>query len=338
MRMRTFESVWFGKRLALACFVLAAAFLVSLRVADAFAAEAYPARPVRLINPWAAGGPADFVGRLYARGLSELWGTQVITDNRPGASGIIGTEIVTRAAPDGYTLLFSTISTFAINGILIKKIPYDVDRDLTLVGITAIAPYILAVRADLPARTVPELIALAKNQPGKLSFASAGPGTIVHMAGEQFKHQAGIDILHVPFKSGGPALVGVLSNEVDMMVSDLSTILVHVKGGRLRAFAAAHPRRLRPLPDVPTFAELGYPGIESSAWWAFAAPAKTTRAVLTRLEAAHAAVLARPDYIERLAELAIEAPAMSAEQTAAFVKREIEKWARVVATANVRIE
>jgi tripartite-type tricarboxylate transporter receptor subunit TctC len=179
---------------------------------------------------------------------------------------------------------------------------------------------------------------LAKKQPGKLSFASAGPGTILHMAGEQFKHQAGIDILHVPFKSGGPALVGLLSNEVDMIVTDLSTILVHVKSGKLRALAAAHPRRLSPLPDVPTFAELGYPGIESSAWWALAAPAKTPRAVLARLKVAHVAVLARPDYVERLAKLAMEPPTMSPEQTAAFVKREIEKWRKVVVAANVRID
>ena len=319
-------------------FVAAVVILVSLPGGAVYAAEDYPVRPVRLINPWAAGGPADFVGRLYAKGLGELWGKQVITDNRPGAAGIIGTEIVTKAVPDGYTLLFSTISTFVINGILIKKIPYAVDRDLALVGITAIAPYVLVVRADLPARNVPELVALAKKQPGKLSFASAGSGTILHMAGEQFKHEAAIDILHVPFKSGGPALVGLLSNEVDMMVTDLSTILVHVKSGKLRAIAAAHPRRLSPLPDVPTFAEAGYPGVESSAWWAFAAPAGTPRAVLAKLNTAHVAVLARPDYIERLAELAIEPPAMNPEQTAAFVKREIEKWRKVVTTANVRIE
>ena len=319
-------------------FVSALVFLLTLFAIAIFAADDYPVRPVRLINPWAAGGPADFVGGLYAKELGDIWGRQVITDNRPGASGMIGTEIVTRAAPDGYTLLFSTISTFSINGILIKKIPYDVERDLSLVGITAVAPYVLAVRADLPARNVPELIALAKKQPGKLSFASAGPGTIVHMAGEQFKHAAGIDILHVPYKSGGPALVGVLGGEADMMVTDLSTILVHVKSGKLRALAAAHPRRQKPLPDVPTFAEQGLPGVESSAWWAFAAPAGTPRTILGRLKTAHVTAIARPDYVERLAELAIEPPVMTPEQTAAFVKSETEKWRRVVTTANVKIE
>jgi tripartite-type tricarboxylate transporter receptor subunit TctC len=328
----------FRKRLPLACAVFATAFLISLRAGGVFAADGYPARPVRMINPWAAGGPADFVGRLYAQDLSDLWGKQVITDNRPGASGIIGTEIAAKAVADGYTLLFSTISTFAINGLLIKNIPYDVNRDLELIGITAVAPYVLAVRADLPARNVQELIALAKKQPGKLSFASAGSGTILHMAGEQFKYQAGIDILHVPFKGGAPALVGVLGNEVDMIVTDLSAVLTYVKSGRLRALAAAHTRRLGPLPDVPTFAEAGYPGVESSAWWALAAPVKTPRAVIARLKAGHAAVLARPDYIERLAGLAMEPMTMTPEQTAAFVKREIEKWRKVVVAANVHID
>lgn len=325
-------------RLRPVCSLPSAFLLTALWSSGVLAADTYPARPVRLINPWAAGGPADFVGRLYAQGLTELWGRQVVTDNRPGASGIIGTELVTRAAADGYTLLFSTTSTFAINGILIKNIPYDVGRDLELIGIAAIAPYVLAARADIPARSVQELIALAKKQPGKLSFASAGAGTILHMAGEQFKHQTGIDVLHVPFKAGAPALIGVLSGEVDMIVTDLSAVLTHVKSGRLKALGAAHARRLGPLPDVPTFAESGFPGVESSAWWALAAPAKTPRAVIAAIKAGHAAVLARPDYIERLAGLAMEPMMMTPEQTAAFVRREIDKWQKVVAVAGVRID
>ena len=322
----------------LVCAIPVSILLAALWAGSAFAADAYPSRPVRMINPWAAGGPADFVGRLYAQHLSELWGKQVVTDNRPGASGIIGTELATRAVPDGYTLLFSTISTFSINGLLIKNIPYDVSRDLELVGIPALAPYVLAARASLPAKNVQELIALAKKQPGRLSFASAGPGTILHIAAELFKHQAGIDLLHVPFKAGAPALTGVLNGEVDMIVTDLSAVLVHVKSGKLRALAAAHTRRLAPLPDVPTLAEQGVAGAESSAWWAVAAPAKTPRGVITALKEANAAVLARPDYVERLAALAMEPVMMTPEQTAAFVKRETEKWRKVVVAANVRID
>jgi len=314
------------------------ACVAALLTATVAMAQDYPSRPVRMINPFPAGGPADFVGRHYAQHLAEVWGNPVVTDNRTGASGIIGTEIAVRSAPDGYTLLFGSTSTFAINALLMKKLPYDVSRDLDLVGLVAIAPHVLAVRADLPARDVKELIALAKKQPGKLTFASAGPGTIVHMAGELFKHQAGVNIVHIPFKGGGAATIGLLAGEVDMVVNDLSAVLVHVKSGKLRSLAAAHPRRLQPLPDVPTFAEAGLPGVESSTWWGMAVPVKMPRALMARIKAAHDQVLARPAYGERLAVLAMEPLALSGAPGAAFIKREIEKWRKVVTAANVRLD
>ena len=232
--------------------LLVPAFLIA---ASAAVAQEYPARPVRMVIPFPAGGPADYVGRLYAQNLSELWRMQIVTDNRTGASGVIGTEIAIRSNPDGYTLLFGSASTFAVNVVLIPKLPYDVFRDLEVIGLVAIAPHVVAVRGELPAKSVKELVALAKKQPGKLTFASAGAGTIVHMAGELFKHQAGIDIVHIPFKGGAQATVGVLAGEVDMVVNDLSAVLPHLKGGRMRALAAAHSRRLKPVPDVPTVAE-----------------------------------------------------------------------------------
>jgi len=314
------------------------ALTASLWMPLASAAEDYPARPVRMLIPFPAGGPADFVGRLFSQNLTELWGSQVVTDNRPGASGVIGTEIAIRSNPDGYTLLFGSTSTFAVNLVLIKKLPYDVFRDLQLIGLVANAPHVLVVRANLPANSVKELIALAKKQPGKLSFASAGPGTIVHMAGELFKFHSGIDILHVPFKGGAPATVGLLAGEVDILVNDLSAVLTHVKGGRFKPLAAAHTRRLPPLPDLPTFAELGFPGIVSSTWWGIAVPAKTPRAVVERITAAHNKVLARPDYAARLAELAMEPLVLNREQTNAYIKREIEKWRKVAEVANITIE
>lgn len=306
--------------------------------ASALAADGYPSRPVRMIIPFAAGGPADFVGRHYSLNLAEVWGNSVVTDNRAGASGIIGTEIAARSAPDGYTLLFGSTSTFAVNEVLIKKLPYDMFRDFELIGLVAIAPHVLAVRANLQARDVKELIVLAKKQPGKLTFASAGAGTIVHMAGELFKHQAGIDILHVPFKGGGAATIGLLGGEADMVVNDLSAVLDHVKSGRLRALAAAHTRRLKPLPDVPTFAEAGIAGVESSTWWGVAAPVKTPRPLMAKIKAAHDKVLARPAYGERLAALGMEPLALSGEQGAAFIRREIDKWRKVATAANVRME
>jgi tripartite-type tricarboxylate transporter receptor subunit TctC len=333
------QTAHYGNLPALASrFVNIAVLLALCWAAFAFAAEQFPARPVRMLIPFPAGGPADFVGRLFAQNLTELWGTQVVSDNRAGASGIIGTEIAIKSNPDGYTLLFGSTSTFAVNLVLIKKLPYDVFRDLQLIGLVAIAPHVLAVRAGLPAKNVKELIALARAQPGKLTFASAGPGTIVHMAGELFKYHAAIDILHVPFKGGAPATVGLLAGEVDMVVNDLSAVLTHVKSGRLRALGAAHTRRLPPLPDTPTFAELGLPGVVSSTWWGIAVPAATPRAVVNRIKAAHDQVLARPEYGERLAGLAMEPLVLTREQTIAFIKQEIDKWQKVAIAANVRID
>jgi tripartite-type tricarboxylate transporter receptor subunit TctC len=304
----------------------------------ASAAETYPTRPVRMVIPFAAGGPADFVGRLFAQHLSDLWGQQIVTDNRGGASGIIGTETAIRSNPDGYTLLFGSTSTFAVNLVLIEKLPYDVFRDLQLIGLVANAPHVLAVRAPLPARSVKDLVALARKQPKKLSFASAGAGTIVHMAGELFKYHAGIDILHVPYKGGAAATVGLLSGESDMVVNDLSVVLAHVKSGQLRALAACHETRLAPLPDVPTFREAGMPGVVSSTWWGIGVPSKTPRPIVDRLAAAHAEVVKRPAYAARLAELAMEPLVLDRAQTTAFVKAEIAKWRKIATAANVKLD
>jgi tripartite-type tricarboxylate transporter receptor subunit TctC len=305
---------------------------------SAHAGEDYPARPVRMMIPFPAGGPSDFVGRLLAQHLTDLWGKQIVVDNRAGASGIIGTEIAVRSNPDGYTLLFGTNSTFAVNLVLIRNLPYDVFRDLALIGLVAEAPHILAVRDGLPARSVKELVAMAKQQPGHYKFASSGTGTIVHMAGELFKYHAGIDIVHVPFKGGTPATLSLLTGEVDMLVNDLSTLLTHVKSGRVRALAAAHTKRLTPLPDVPTFAETGMPGVVSSTWWAVAVPVKTPPTVRARIEAAQAKVLVRPEYVARLADLAMEPLVLTADEANQVIKREIEKWRKVAAAANIRME
>jgi tripartite-type tricarboxylate transporter receptor subunit TctC len=191
------------------------------------------------------------------------------------------------------------------------------------------------VREGLPATSVKELIALAKQRPGKLTFASAGTGSIVQMAGELFKYHAGIDIVHVPFKGGTPATLSLLTGEVDILVNDLSTILTHIKSGKLRALAAAHTQRLPPLPDVPTFAEAGLPGVVSSTWWALAVPAKTPAAVRAKLVAAQKIIVARPDYVARLTELAMQPLNLTPEQTNAVIKLEIEKWRKVAAAANI---
>ena len=316
----------------------AAALFCALCSGVAGAADDYPSRPVRMMIPFPAGGPSDFVGRLMAQHLTDIWGKQIVVDNRAGASGIIGTEIAVRSNPDGYTLLFGTNSTFAVNLVLIKSLPYDVFRDFALIGLVAEAPHILAVREGFPAKNVKELIALAKQKPGAYKFASSGTGTIVHMAGELFKYSAGIDIVHVPYKGGTPATLSLLTGEVDMLVNDLSTLLSLVKSGKVRAFAAAHTKRLAPLPDVPTFAELGMPGDVSSTWWAVAVPAKTPVAVRAKIVATQNKILARPEYAARLAELAMEPLVLTPEQASEVIKREIEKWRKVAAAANIRAD
>jgi len=311
--------------------LVAGAFLPSF----ATAAEEFPARPVRLVVPFAAGGPADLVGRVFGQGLTEVWGKQVVVDNRGGASGVIGTDTALKANPDGHTILFGSTSTFAVNTILFRKLPYDFLRDAAQIGLVAVAPHVLAVRANLPAATLADLIAAAKKQPGKLGNATPGPGTIVHLSGELMKHQLGVDVLAIQFKGGGPATLGVLSGEADMVLNDLSTLQSHVRSGRLRVLATAHTARLPQLPEVATFAELGHPGVVTSTWWGVAVPVKTPPEILRRIKAAYDQVIARPEYKARLGELAIEPLSLSPEESTAFIRRETEKWGKVARDAKV---
>ena len=317
----------------------AAAMLVAMSCAShALAADDYPNRPIQMVIPFPAGGPADIVGRLYAQHLSTLLGQPVATINRDGAAGTIGTDVVARANPDGYTLLFGTTSTMAVNQVIMKKLPYDFMKDFALIGLIANAPHILAVRDGLPVRTATELIALARKAPGKYTFASAGTGTIVQMGGELFKHETGIDILHVPYKGGGPATLALLSGDVDMTVNDLTTLKANFASGKLRPLAVAHGSRLKLLPDTPTFAELGLPNIVSSTWWGIAAPVRTPADIQARLKAANSKAIAEPDYVARLAAMAVEPLVLSPEQSLAFITAEVQKWRRVATAANIHLD
>jgi len=313
-------------------------FWYGLAALPAHSAEEYPSRPVRLVVPFPAGGPTDVVGRLFAEKLTAIWGKQVIVDSRPGASGTIGADIVAKSNPDGYTILFGSTSTFAVNSVVLKKLPYDIIRDFSLIGLASNGPHVLMVRAGFPAKTALDLIALAKKQPGKLKYGSAGAGTIIHMSAELFKHQAAVDIAHVPYKGGAPTVVALLGGEVDLIINDLSVVLPHVKSGNRVAVAAAHTSRLRPLPDVPTFAEIGLPGIVASTWFGVAVPVKTPPQVIARIAAAHGQVVQREDYKQRLATLAMEPLILTPEQTSAFLKREIDKWQKVVDAAGIKID
>jgi tripartite-type tricarboxylate transporter receptor subunit TctC len=309
-----------------------------LSIGAALGADEYPARPIRLIVPFTAGGPADIVATIYGQHLAGIVGQPIVKLNHDGASGSIGTAAAARAAPDGYTLVFGTTSTMVVNPLVMKNVPYDFWKDFALIGLIASAPHLLAVREGLPAKSATELVAMAKREPGKYTIASSGPGTIVQMAAELFKQGAGIDLLVVPFKGGQPATLALLSGEVDMIVNDLTALKSNIASGKLRALAVAHTSRLKLLPDVPTFAELGMPGMVSSTWWGIGVPVKTPEPVQARLRAATAKILADPDYVARLATMAVEPMVMTPEQASAFVAGEVRKWKTVAAAAKIRVD
>jgi len=312
--------------------------ILLLLCACAAVAEDYPTKPVRMIVPFPAGGPADIVATIYGQHLSGILGQPIVKLNNDGASGSIGTAAAARAAPDGYTLIFGTTSTMVINPLVMKNLSYDFWKDFALIGLIASAPHLLAVREGLPAKSATDLVAMAKRAPGSHTIASSGPGTIVQMAAELFKQKAGIDLLVVPFKGGQPAMLALLSGDVDMIINDLTTLKSNLASGKLRALAVAHESRLQVLPDVPTFAELGLPGVVSSTWWGIGVPVKTPEPVQAQLREATAKILADPDYVSRLAAMAVEPLVMTPEQASAFVAAEVRKWKSVAAAAKIQVD
>jgi len=298
----------------------------------------YPSRQLQLIVPFPAGGPTDIVARLYAQQLSKLAGQPVVVENMAGAAGIIGTQNAVRAEPNGYTILFSTASTSVINEVAQKKVPYNFQRDFSMIGLIADAPHLLVVGPTVPVNSVTELIALAKKDPGKLSYSSAGTGSIVQMGAELFRTKTGTELMHVPYKGGAPATLAVLRGEVTLNVNDLSTFQAQIAEGKLKPLAVAHTSRLKPLPNVPTFTELGMPEIVSSSWWGIAVPVKTSAAIQTKLREWNQKIVTNPDYVSRLAEMAFEPINMTPEQTAAFIAAEIKKWQTVAKAANIQLD
>jgi tripartite-type tricarboxylate transporter receptor subunit TctC len=315
----------------------ALALLGSLAPAAAFGA-AYPDRPVKLVVALAAGGPADTAARVFAPYFSEALGQSVFIENRTGASSVIGTESVVRAAPDGYTLLFGSSSSFAVNPAVMKSLRFDVQKDLRLVGMVSYTPHVLVVRGSLAAQSLADLITLAKQQPGKLTYASSGAGGAIHLASELFKREAQVDLVHVPYRGGGPAMIGLLAGDVDVFISDLSTTIENIRGGRVKALAMAWPTRSPFLPETPTFAEFGYPAVVSSSWFGLAAPAGTPAEIVERLAQATRQANASPEYLAGLKKLGNEPFALTPEQSQAFIKAEVEKWAAVARSANIQVE
>ena len=297
----------------------------------------YPSKPVRLVVPFAPGGSNDIMARITAQKLTESFGQQVIVDNRAGASGILGTDIAAKAAPDGYTVLMMSL-TLTVNPSLYKKLPYSTEKDLAPVTLVASAPLMLVVHPSLPAKSVNEFIAFAKANPGKLNFGSGGPGATPHLAGEMLKMMARLQMTHVPYKGGGPALADLIGGQIQLMLENVPSTLPHVKAGRLRALALTGLKRSPLVPDLPTLDEAGLKGYEIVGWNGLFVPAGTPQNIIAHLHGLTVKMLAQPDVKERLATLGAEGVGNTPDEFRAFVKAEIVKWARVVKEAGLKVE
>ena len=301
-------------------------------------AQAWPARPIKLIVPYPPGGSADILARAIGQKLADGIGQSVVIDNRPGAGTAIGAEAAARSAPDGYTIMLGTVSSHAINPALNPGLKYDPVKDFAPVSLVASIPFALLVHPSLPARSVQELIALAKTKPGSLNFSSAGTGTSNHLAGELFKSMTGTYMVHIPYKGSAPALADLLSGQVNLMFDLVLTAQPHVKSGAARALAVTGLERSTALPGVPTAAESGVPGYEVSAWFGFFAPAGTPAAIVTALNAQTVKAMRLPDLRERLASQGADALTSTPEQFAAYVKDELNKWTRVVKASGMKAD
>ena len=299
-------------------------------------AQAYPSKAVRMIVPYPPGGGNDTLARLFAAKLSDRLGQQFVVENRPGAGAMIGTEAAAKSAPDGYTILLSSIATHALSPNLYSRVPYDPVKDFAPITLLGIAPTVLVVNADLPAKTLQELINLAKKQ--QLAYASGGNGTPPHINAEVFKSVAGIDLLHVAYKGGGPALVDLMAGRVQAMLDTAASAMPHVRSGKLRALAISAPRRSPELPDLPTFAEAGLPQYDTNAWYSMHAPAGTPPDIVRRLNAELVAILKDPEILARFKQLATDPVGNSPEEFAAFVRAELDKYARIIKAAGIKLD
>jgi tripartite-type tricarboxylate transporter receptor subunit TctC len=301
-------------------------------------AQSYPTKPVRIVVPYGTGGGPDILARLFAQKLQDGFGQSFLVENRPGASGNLGTEQVAKAPPDGYTLLATTTANVAINPSLYPGMGFDPLKDLTPLGMVAITPIMLVVANDLPARNLRELINHAKARPGKLSFASAGSGTMQHIAAELLKSAAGVDLVHVPYKGSGQIMPDLIAGRVSLMFNSFAAVLPMVKDGKLRAIGVASLGRSPSAPDIPTLAEAGLPGFEADAWYGFHAPAGLPRALVSRLSAALANAVDQPDVKARLVQLGMDPAAASPEQLDSRARADRDKWAKVIKDNNIRAD
>lgn len=314
----------------------AAALLAA--AAGAASAQGYPNKPVRMIVGFPPGGGTDVVARVIGQKLSEWWGQAVAVENRPGATGTIGADAVAKSAPDGYTLIMGHVNSHAIAPNLFAKLPYDPLKDFAAVSYVGYVPNVLAVHPSVPAKSVKELVALAKSKPGQLNYASSGNGSTQHLAGEMFKQLTGTDIIHVPYKGSGDAIKDLLGGVVAMNFDTMPPVLPHIQSGKLRGLAISTPKRLQQLPDVPTFEEEGIKGFDVTNWYGVMAPGGTPREIVTKLNADINKAMQVPEVRARLEAVGTQLNEQSAAQFEAFMKNEVAKYAKLIKDANIRIE
>jgi tripartite-type tricarboxylate transporter receptor subunit TctC len=311
--------------------------LLLMAAAPSFA-QSYPSKPVRFIVPFAPGGSTDLLARMLSRHLTESLAQPVVVDNRAGAGGVIGAEIAARAPADGYTIVLGSPGPLTINPNLLARVPYDTLRDFAPIALATISPFTLVVHPSTPAQSVKDLLALARAKPGQLSYGSAGNGSVGHFSAEQFKALARVDLLHVPYKGAGPAVGDLLGGRLNLMFENLPTIIPHVRSGKLRMLAVGTKARSALAPEVPTIAESGVPGYESSTAFGVLAPAKTPAAIVSRLNREIVAALNSGEMKERLANQGLEALGGTPQQYAVHLRQELAKYGRLVKAAGIRIE
>ncbi len=317
-----------------------AAAVTALALSGQAAAQAgnYPSKPIRIIVPFAPGGPNDILGRIVGQQLNELWGRPAVIENRGGAGGTIGVDAGAKSAPDGYTIVMGGSSNLAVAPGLYAKLPYDPLRDLAPVANVAIVPYVLAVNPHVPARSVKELVAVARSKRGLLSYGSSGTGAMSHLAAELFKAASGADIVHVPYKGTSPSVTDMIAGQIDMMFADLAAVAPHAKVGKLRLLATAGSKRSAAAPELPTMAQAGVKGYAVDAWFGIVAPVATPKDIVAKLNAAIVNALKAHDVKQRFEELGYEAIGDTPEQFGATIKADIEKFSRLIKNAGIKAE
>lgn len=322
--------------------VLAAALTASLALAllapGIAGAQGFPSKPLRLIVPYAPGGATDIISRAAGLELAKGLGQPVTIDNRPGAGGNLGAELAARSAPDGYTLLTSASSLHGITPFLYTRLNYNPNKDLAPVIVLAGFANVLVVNPKVNARSVKELIALVKAQPGKLTCASSGSGSTIHMSCEMFKHMLGLDITHIPYKGSGPAVTDLMGGQVDMMFDNIPSSISHIRSGKLRALATTGEKRAASLPDLPTIAESGVPGYASTAWFGLVVPAGTPKEIIGRLNAEGQKAVKSPEFVKRMTDLGYEIVGGTAEQMTAMIQDEYQRWGPIVKASGAKVD